>query len=219
MLGLRVAFVLMTVSCLYACAGCQAAYYGALERVGYHKRDILVDRVKDARDAQEDAKEQFESALEEFSAVLEYDGGELEDIYNRLNRELERSEKRAEAVHTRVDRVDEVSIALFREWEAELGEYENASLRRESARQLEQTRSRYSSLIRAMRKAESRIDPVLQPMRDQVLFLKHNLNAQAIASLQSEVRTIEIEVDSLIADMEAAIAEANSFIDALEEQG
>ncbi len=209
---------LAAAACLAACSGCQSTYYEALERVGYHKRDLLVTRVKDARDAQEDAKEQFESALEEFSAVLEFDGGELEDVYDRLNRELKRSESRAEAVHTRVDRVDEVSLALFREWEQELDEYENANLRRSSADQLAQTRSRYSDLIRAMRKAESRLEPVLQPMRDQVLYLKHNLNAQAIASLRSEVRTIEIEVDSLIRDMEAAIAEANSFIDALEQQ-
>ena len=45
-------------------AGCGNPYYGAMEKVGVHKRDIMVDRVESARDAQQDAQEQFKSALE-----------------------------------------------------------------------------------------------------------------------------------------------------------
>ena len=58
--------------------GCESTYYKTMETMGYHKRDIMVDRVQDARDAQEDAKEQFESALEKFSSVLGFQGGNLE---------------------------------------------------------------------------------------------------------------------------------------------
>ena len=67
-------------------SGCETAYYGTMEKLGYHKRDLMVNRVESARDAQEDAKEQFESALEKFSSVLQFDGGELEDKYDqRIN--------------------------------------------------------------------------------------------------------------------------------------
>jgi hypothetical protein len=64
-----------------ALAGCQSTYYKTMETFGYHKREILVDRVEDARDSQEEAKEQFQSALEKFSAVVDFRGGELEDKY------------------------------------------------------------------------------------------------------------------------------------------
>ena len=37
-------------------SGCETAYYSAMEQVGVHKRDILVDRVDEASEAQEDAK-------------------------------------------------------------------------------------------------------------------------------------------------------------------
>ena len=37
--------------------GCQSAYYGAMEKVGYHKRDIMVDRVQEAKESQEEAQE------------------------------------------------------------------------------------------------------------------------------------------------------------------
>ncbi len=192
--------------------GCQTAYFAALEQVGYHKRDILVSRVEAARDTQEDAKEQFKSALDQFASVVNFKGGELQDQYDRLNAELEASEEQATEVRSRIDAVEGVAEALFSEWETELGEYSNENLRRKSAQQLERTRQHYRPLIGAMRRAESKMEPVLQAFRDQVLFLKHNLNAQAIASLKGELATVETDIASLVREMEASIAEADAFI-------
>jgi len=199
-------------------AGCKGTYYSAMEKLGYHKRDLLVDRVQDARDAQEQAKSQFQSALDQFSAVVGFEGGELEKTYKRLNTELERSEDRAQAVHKRIEDVQEVAKALFREWEAELSEYTNASLRNLSKQRLEQTQDRYARLINAMERAEARIDPVLAAFRDQVLFLKHNLNAQAVASLEDELASVRTDVSSLLKAMEFSIAEANDFIKAMSQE-
>jgi hypothetical protein len=63
-----------------------------------------------------------------------------------------------------------------------------------------------------MKRAEAKVDPVLSAFRDQVLFLKHNLNAQAIASLHKELASVEVDVTSLINEMEVSIAEADRFI-------
>lgn len=192
--------------------GCSSAYYSTLEQFGIHKREILVDRVDAARDSQVEAKEQFESALDKFRSVVSFDGGDLETTYNELNRELQQSEERADEVGERIDAIEDVAEALFREWEQELDQYSNASLRAQSERQLRQTQARYKEMLTVMRRAESRIAPVLQPFRDQVLFLKHNLNAQAIASLQGEVAIIEADVAGLIRDLENAIAAADEFM-------
>lgn len=203
---------ILSFSLILTLVGCATAYYETMEKFGVHKRDILVDNIEDARDSQEAAKEQFASALEEFIAVLNYDGGELEARYSSLNRELQRSEARAEDVRDRIADVERVANALFREWEEELDQYSSADLRRSSQQQLIETQRRYDSLIQAMHRAESRLEPALVPFRDQVLFLKHNLNAQAVASLQDELIVIEADVGALIQEMEAAIAEADSFI-------
>lgn len=66
-----------------------------------------------------------------------------------------------------------------------------------------------------MKRAEKKIDPVLSLFQDQVLFLKHNLNAKAIASIKSELRDVESNVASLIASMEKSIGEADAFIQTL----
>jgi predicted nucleic acid-binding Zn-ribbon protein len=211
----RLLVLLFSVCFLF---GCSSAYYGAMEKIGIHKRDILVDRVEEARDSQLETKEQFASALEQFKSVLSFDGGELESKYRELNDVLEESEDQAEDVRDRIAAVENVAEALFDEWEAELDQYSSASLRRSSQQQLKQTQNHYGKLISAMKKAEAKIDPVLNPLRDQVLFLKHNLNARAIASLQSELGNIETDVSRLIRDMELAIAEADQFISALKEE-
>ncbi len=193
-------------------SACSQAYYGTLEKVGIHKRDILVDRVEAAKGSQEAAKEQFQSALEEFSSVVEFDGGDLEELYERLNKELEKSQARADDVKHRIDKVEEVSKALFVEWKQELKEYSSESLRKKSELQLVDTKQRYNHLIMSMRRAEARIDPVLRPFKDQVLFLKHNLNAKAVASLRGELIQVESDTSRLIKELEASIAEADKFI-------
>lgn len=195
-----------------AVAGCQSTYYKTMEAFGYHKRDLLVDRVQDARNAQENAKEQFQSALEKFSAIVELQEGKLQEKYKQLKNELDKSESRAKAVRDRIADVEKVAKALFKEWESELDQYSSEDLRRSSEEKLKQTRQRYTQLIGAMKRAESKIAPVLSVFRDQVLFLKHNLNAQAIASLRDELVSVEADVTSLIREMESSIAEADVFI-------
>jgi sugar-specific transcriptional regulator TrmB len=193
-------------------AGCQSAYYGAMEKFGYEKRDILVNRVDDARDAQQDAKKQFESALAQFIAVTNFSGGELEQQYNKLKGEFDDSESRANTMRKRNADVERVAQDLFKEWEQELTQYTNPELRRSSQAQLDTTRTRYRELIGAMKRAERKLDPVLAAFRDRVLFLKHNLNARAIASLKTERAKIQADITTLVADMNRSIAEADRFI-------
>ncbi len=193
-------------------------YYRARENFGAHKRDIVVYRVEEARDELEDTRAQFVSALDKFSSVTHFEGGDLEDLYRQLKRELDFSQMRAKAVSSRITAVEEVAKALFEEWQAELDEYASRNLRSTSRQQLKQTHQHYNRLMKAMQRAESKIFPVLSAFRDQVLFLKHNLNAQAIASLHLELRSIGIDIAALITAMEKSILEANLFVNCLGDQ-
>jgi hypothetical protein len=209
-------FVALVMSCatgasMLSLTACDRLYYGTMKKFELEKRDILVKRVREARTSQQEAKQEFQSALDKFKSVIEVEGSPLEDKYNTLNRELERAESRAKQVHDRIKAVRDVADDLFREWEKELKQYSNASLRAESQRELNDTRRRADALIAAMTRAEQRIDPVLRPLRDRVLFLKHHLNAQAIGALDKELISVRGNVDSLIADLERAIAEADAF--------
>ncbi|WP_417516403.1 DUF2959 domain-containing protein [Marinobacter sp.] len=193
-------------------SGCSSMYYSTMEKLGVEKRDILVDRVGDARDSQSDARETFRSSLERFQSVVDTPETGLQEKYDVISDAYDKSLKSANKVRDRIEAVEDVSGALFDEWEDELDLYESASLRKTSKRRLDETRELYNSLIARMHQVEKRMDPVLEAFEDQVLFLKHNLNAQAIGSLEEELGQIRQDVDSLVHDMEVSIAESEAFI-------
>jgi len=202
----------------FGLSSCDKAYLETMEKMGYAKRDILSSRVKSARDTQEDAKKEIQSTLEQFGKVVSYQGGDLEATYKKLSGELESSEDSAKAVRKRIDDVESVADALFSEWEQELGQYSSTDLRRKSQAKLTQTKSRYKDMLSAMKRAEQRIDPVLRPLRDQVLYLKHNLNARALAAIKGELVKVDAQVDQLVKDMNRSIAEADKFIQSMEKE-
>lgn len=197
---------------LLTLSACSSTYYAAWKKLGYEKRDILVSRVKDARNDQQAAKDQFQTTLQRFRAVAGTPEDSLQKRYDKLSADYDSCESRAKAVHERVASVDKVANDLFAEWQSELGQYQNQDLRRSSEQELHDTQARYAQLIAAMRRAEDKMQPVLTAFHDQVLYLKHNLNARAIASLQTTQAGIESDVSALIRDMDNSIAEANAFI-------
>jgi len=205
-------FMVAVVVGVFLFSGCSKTYYGAMEKAGIHKRDIMVDRVEDARDVQGEAQEQFKSALEQFEAIVKLKETDLKKAYDKLNNEYEESREIAEKVSGRIEKVESVADALFDEWEEELGLYDNKELQKTSKDQLKKTRSRYKEMLGSMHQAEASMEPVLKIFKDNVLFLKHNLNAQAIGSLQAEFANLKGEIDVLIRKMNTAIESSNKFI-------
>lgn len=212
----RILAVSSIFALLLVTAACRSTYYAAWEKLGKHKRDLLKENVEQVRDDQQAAAEQFKDALTRLRELYQVDGGDLEKTYDRLQGELERSTTRAEAVKGRIRKVEQISSDLFAEWAEEAKTLSNPRLRADSERKLRETQRKYDSLHSAMKQAETSMEPVLVQLRDQVTYLKHNLNAQAIGALRGEVLDIEKEVQQLLRDMNAAIAEADSFINAMQ---
>lgn len=195
--------------------GCRTAYYSTMEKFGVHKRDLLKKRVVAARDEQQEASEQFKDALTRIREMYKVDGGDLEKTYNELKKDYDQSAERAEAVRKRIDDVETVASDLFKEWEKEIQDISTPSLRQNSSQKLRETQQRYNEMITALNQAESSMEPVLTRFKDQVLYLKHNLNAAAVASLKGESINIQAEITKLLQDMNNAIAKADKFIQAM----
>jgi len=197
---------------LLGLTACGSVYYGAMEKLGIPKREIMADRIKEARDTQNETKARFLTAMEQFKNVISVKEGNLEKQYKKLRTALKKSEAGAKAVHKRVRAVEKVSEALFKEWREEINLYSGESLRKASQQSYDLTKAKYGTLIAAMKKAESKLEPALVPLRDQVLFMKHNLNARAISGLGDELGRVEINVDQLVREIEGATAEADAFL-------
>ena len=202
---------------IFTLTGCQSAYYSAMEKVGVHKRDIMVDRVEAAQDAQKDAQQELTSALDALSAFTQFDGGELESAYERINDQYQHSEDAAADVRERIAAIEDVAEALFDEWQGELKLYTSSKLRHASEQKLNTTKASYQTMLKAMKRAEQKMTPVLNTLRDNTLFLKHNLNASAVGSLQGEFATLEQDIRTAITQMNAAIEESNQFLNQLKQ--
>ena len=211
--------ILLSASLALLLTGCQTAYYSAMEKVGVHKRDILVDRVEEAKESQEASQQEFQSALERLSLLINFDGGELQTVYEELNDDYESSLKAAEDVSNRINKVEDVAEALFDEWNEELAQYSNANLKRESEKKLNQTKRQFDKLLRSMRTSEKKMSPVLSALQDNVLYLKHNLNAQAISAIKGEFNNLKRDIQSLMTDMNKSIADSNKFIEQMNKAG
>jgi chromosome segregation ATPase len=206
---------LLLASLALTLAACNTVYYAAWEKLGYEKRDLLKSAVKAVRGEQKEAGEEFQDALTQLQKLTGYRGGNLESAYNRFKGEYEDCEAQATAVRNEIREVDTVARDLFREWEHEIRQYENASLAADSRRKLADTRSRFEQLSSSLHAAESTMEPVLRQFRDQVLYLKHNLNAAAVGSLRGKADTIQGDIQRLLAQMNRSIAEADRFIQTL----
>ncbi|WNO60520.1 DUF2959 domain-containing protein [Rheinheimera sp. MMS21-TC3] len=210
-------YLLIILPLLFSITACQSAYYSAMEKVGVHKRDILSDRVEDAQQSQKEAQEQFKSALEQFSQLIQFDGGDLQRAYAATESEYQASSKAAEDVSKRINSIEAVADALFDEWQDELEQYTSAKLKQDSAKKLDSTKRQYTSLLKTMRRAEKSMQPVLASLKDNTLYLKHNLNAKAIGALQGEFSSVQRDINRLITEMNTAIEQSEQFVATLKQ--
>jgi len=193
-------------------AGCRSAVYSTYEKFGVYKRDLLKKKVVAARNEEKEAGEQFKDALTRLREMYGTPGSDLEKTYDKLKGEYDASVTKSDAVRKRVRDMETVAVDLFREWEEEIKQISSDSMKASSRDQLRQTRDRYAEMHGALKRAEKDMEPVLTKFRDHVLYLKHNLNAQAIASLKGEAVSIQNDIAKLIEDMNVSIEQADAFI-------
>ena len=196
--------------------GCQSIYNATMEGVfGYEKRELFKKSVTALQEEQKDAQKEFKDAMTRLKELYAFQGGELESVYGKVKTSYERCETEAKDVAGRIESMEDIAGAMFKEWEKEIQQYTNPNLAAASREQLRTTKDRYAQLSRTVRAAESAMQPVLAQLKDNVLFLKHNLNASAIGSLQGEATNIQSQIEQLLARMNASIAESDSFIKTL----
>ena len=196
-------------------SGCHSTYYKAMSTLGKEKRDILVQRIKDAKKDQDQTKQQLQTTMQSFQALTGFQGGSLEKSYKRLNSDYESAASQADKLHDKIQSIDQVSNDLFKEWQGEINAMDNGKLKSQDTVMLRNAKTRQATYMRAMRSTEDHIAPVLKAFQDQVLFLKHNLNSRAIGSLKSTSAGLQGDVSDLIQSIDASSREADKLISSL----
>jgi len=196
--------------------GCQRFYNSALENVlGFEKRELLQKSVQSVKTDQVKAQEEFQDAMTELKKLYGFDGGNLEKMYNKFKGAYEDSSEQAGKVNERVDNMNRIAKSMFSEWSGEIRQYESKEFAADSQRKLDLTRERYEVLIKSARESEAAMKPILKKLNDHVLYLKHNLNAASVGTIQGETKSIQTDVEELTRRMNESIREADNFIQLL----
>ena len=201
--------IFLTAALFY---GCQSTYYAMWEKVGKEKRHLLRHQIEYSLSDQEKASVTFKDALTRLKEMYGLEGGDLENMYNRLSDDYENCQERAQTIDDRIKKIQRIARDLFAEWRQEIDEIQNPNFRSQSTRKLKSTQARFANLETALQTARKHMNPVLASLKDYVLYLKHNLNAQAIGSLKGEADSIETDVNRLIRDIQKSIQEADAFL-------
>lgn len=211
----RTLTLLAVLAIVAPAAGCRSVKYDVYEFFGTEKRDMLKSALHGLVDDQNQAKEKFGSALDRVKALTGFRGGDLEDEYDRMKSASEAAAASARAIDSRITEIETVSADLFQEWQDEIGKMQTAALKADSQRKLADTKTRYGTMHRSMVLSRAKMDPALTLLNDQVLYLKHNLNAAAIGSLGESMREVEESIGVLQRSIEDSIREAQGFIDTM----
>lgn len=225
MRGLMKLELLMTAVALVflAQAGCASRVekavrdvkYSAYEAIGMEKRDLFKSKLSEVKQNQDESKGDITDALTQLKKVYGFDGGNLEREYNRLKSANDSAKKSAGEVTESIRKLETVAGDLFVEWSKEITEITSPDLRTKSQGKLQATQKKYNAYIAQLKKSEAKIPPVLTKFNDQVLFLKHNLNAAAITGLKAEGTRIESDINKVIEEMNQSISQADELIKTL----
>lgn len=192
--------------------GCTRAYYALWEALGKQKRDLLRDRIEELAEDQKNVHEDFRDALSKLQSLYGTPSSELNSAFERLRSDYDQAKSRSEALSHRIVKVESVAQDLFSEWESEISKLKTPKYSQGSRQKLRDTKVRFAKLQVTMHKTEKDLAPVLSALEEQVIFLKHNLNAQALGSLQGEALSIEGDFKSLSLSIHKSISESQIFL-------
>jgi chromosome segregation ATPase len=185
-----------------------------MKSFGLEKRDLLQKNVTAVKTIQETVQNQFTSALDRYMAVVSVDGNsDLAKQYRKLEKQYNKCDDEVSKLENKVNDFEHLSHDLIKEWKKELKQYSDKEMRKASSKKMKETDARLDKLLASMNQSVAATKPVLKQLHDHVLFLKHNLNSQAIAGLQQESEQIKVDADKVIATMQASITESQNFID------
>jgi hypothetical protein len=202
----------------FACTmlgSCQAMYFTTMEKLGVEKREILLDRLEEAHDKLQIAQVRFDGSLSAFREIVGGEEGNLQQNYDRYSDSYDKSEDAAADFYDTVASVQVVAGLMFDEWKRDSGEILDNNLRRASRENYTKATARYERTLRAFRRVEARMDPVLTTFRDHVLYLKLNLHPQALSTLRDNEKDVVDDLQELGQLIKNALKEGAELIEAM----
>lgn len=218
MRALRFVFVLCVVLGLGAAVGCQRAYYDAMEAMGTEKREILVDRTEDLRDALYAVRSEYSVAVERLATIVQPDALDAEQRFSQAEVLVDACRERSDTLQSALEQTDDIANTLFEDWIVMTREQADAGMRDASQKRLDDLRTSYRAMMRPARSAADRVLPVLRTFEAHVQHLKLHMDDASAATVRAELDRVQPDVTALMGQLEEAVQGTNSFLHTMSRQ-
>ena len=195
-----------------------AATAGAQSDEGVKQVERLVKASGNTVKAIADTKVQLMKTMEVYNSLFADDADNRKKIYNNIQKEMENTEKRRGKIVEEAAKMNAEADALFKDWTNSTAAIESPDLRKRSEERLNATKASYAEIGTAAQKAGDMYGPFMKALQDQITFLGHDLNPDAVASLKPDAAKLNERADQLIRSIDDTIATSNKNIGALRPQ-
>jgi Protein of unknown function (DUF2959) len=169
---------------------CSSCMFGSAPRGPDQVKALMVTIEDVARESETSQKETVAAvqALQKFAAANF--GNDALAAYAELKQAVEHSEQREEALRRSLEPMKAAADTLFQSWTTDLDAFGSPELRQRSKERLENNRARFQAILKTAGSALASYTDINRRLRDHVLFFDHDLNAEALAAVQGEVRSM-----------------------------
>jgi hypothetical protein len=183
---------------------------------GHERADEHIEKIERASEEMKDVRKHLNEAFEAYHKTLREGTDERRSSYKDLVKALERCEEETKELRKRHREMDEQAEEYFKKWKNSVKDIKNADLERRSEERLEATRRRYREVSMRWKTMGEDYEPVLAELRDQVVYLGHDLNEDAVLSLKEDAAELEELARALFRSMEGFGSTADEYIGGLE---
>ena len=185
---------------------------------GVKQTEKLVSKANDTVGSIRAAKQQIKDTLVAYNLLV---GNKVEDpkkTYKDLQKGIENTDKKVADVDQKVAAMQKEADLLFADWASNLASISSEELRKRSEERLNETRERYNGILAAGDKAGKVFNPFIASLKDQVVYLGHDLNPSALASLKPDADKLNKEAEVLFKKIDETVDEASGYITSLKPQ-
>ena len=177
--------------------------------------DTLVSWVERVYVESEMARQEVQLTLSRLQALAngKYEGRPAE-AYQAFKSAATRARTQAEKLESTVRPMKRTAAPVFEQWTTDLGDFHSPSMRRRSTDRLDAARLRYDAIVRAVGPAQSGFERFNEGMQDHELFLGHDLNGTALASVQADVQAMVALAEELDSHFARCLTATKIYIDA-----
>jgi hypothetical protein len=150
-----------------------------------------------------EARDQVQKTIGVYNSIIELTAKDTKGAYKDLGKQTADCEKKVADLGPRVDEMKAGALSYFDAWKAATAAITDPDLRKRAEKRLADSQARYDDIAAAGRDARSRFDSLMTEIRDQSVFLGHDLNPSAISSLKPDAAKLNDHGKAALAKIDA----------------